>query len=232
MKPNNLSYLMKSFFMINEFSSVTRYSKNRPMIQENDLEHTGWVALWSYLTAVDIQNKFDVQIDFAKLLSQSICHDLDETITGDILRPTKYANQTIEEEIKKTEAQAVCQIADFFTHFPGIGKRDLFTDWIIAKEIETLEGLTVKVADIMSVVYKTWQEVLMMNNFCFISIAYEVKSALLPLSQELKEDPGALRSLHKEEICLYFSRIIQEGINLLEKCIEKAPDGTYIKSPF
>lgn len=170
------NFLFKSLSFIDEFASVTRYSKNRPIKEENNLEHTGWVCSWCYITGIDIQNKFNIEIDFGKLLSGAVCHDMDETLTGDIPRPTKYYNKEMREAIAEVESDSISTIAKNLGQ--DRSKKNLIDDWKNAKGTATVEQLIVKIADLVGVVYKVWQEMIMLKNNCFLSVAKEIRKVV------------------------------------------------------
>ena len=139
------SLFFKSFSIIDEFGSVTRYSKNRPIKEENNLEHTGFVTLFSYLMGVDIQNRFEVELDFGKMLSGAVVHDIDETLTGDIPRPTKYFSKELRDKISEVEYSSICKIAEILEHIKT--KKNLIDDWLNAKGTASVEQFIVKMME-------------------------------------------------------------------------------------
>ena len=210
-KENEL--VLKFFSIIDEFASVTRYSKNRPIKEENNLEHTGFVTLFSYLIGIDLQNQFNIKIDFGKLLSGAVCHDMDETLTGDIPRPTKYYSKELRETIGKVELDSIKKLAGILGHKEG--SKNLIDDWMNAKGTATVEQVIVKMADLVGVIYKVWQEMIMLNNNCFLQVAEEIIEII---------KSHILNGLGTEfpEIELYFLSHLRDCLSLLETCIDSA----------
>ena len=216
--------LLKSFFLIDEFSAVTRYSKNRPIKEENNLDHTGWVCLWSYLIGIDIQNKLGLELDFAKIMSGAVVHDIDETLTGDVPRPTKYYNKEFREKIAGIEFASVNSLVKNLDQNPR--KKNILDDWLEAKGIDNVEQYIVKMADLISVVYKVWQEMIMLRNNCFLSVAREVLPVIKKcLYEEPENDNIPL------EVIEYFKFHIQDCFQLLHMCVDSTRNITGIMPP-
>lgn len=210
---NNISksFLMKTFNLLGEFSAVTRYSKNRPIKEENNLEHTGWVSLWSYLIAIDIQRKFKVELDFSKILCGAVSHDIDKTLTGDILRPTKYFDEVVKNYIKNIERTSVVKLMYELGH--DLNSKNILEDWKTAKGNETVEQYIVKIADIMSVVYKVWHELVILSNFSFLSVAREMIPVICT-NIEYKPNKAF------PEVDLYFKDHLEVALEILIECTE------------
>ena len=205
------SFLLKTFNLIDEFSAVTRYSKNRPIKEENDLEHTGWVSLWSYLIAVDIQKRFMIELDFSKILCGAVVHDIDETLTGDIPRPTKYFDSSVKNYIKSIEKKSVIKLMEELDQ--RLSSKNILMDWTEAKGVGNIEQYIVKVADLMSVVYKVWHELTVLSNFSFLSVAKEITPVICEnIENEFVHD--------NPEVIEYFKDHFRVALELVGKCIE------------
>lgn len=206
--------LLKSFFLIDEFSAVTRYSKNRPIKEENNLEHTGWVCLWSYLIAVDIQNKLGLDLDFGRIMSGAVIHDIDEALTGDIPRPTKYFDKELRDKIAELEFKSVQSLVKRLEHNPH--DQNILDDWLESKGIDYPEQFIVKMADLISVVYKVWQEMIMLRNNCFLSVAKEIYPIIEKYvnMDQLENDNIPL------ELFEYFKFHLTDCLDLLNRCKE------------
>lgn len=208
-KDLNENFLFSSFRIIQQFSAVSRYSRDRLICPENDLEHTGWVVMWSYFFATEIQNRFNEDIDFAKLMCGAAVHDIDEALTGDIPRPTKYYNKKIHKAIKGLENKSVKTIQKFMSHTDD--NRNIFTDWENAKGPNSLEQKIVKIADFMSVVYKVWLEVVLLGNKSFIIVAEEVKDVIVKSNED-----------ETTEIGRYINSLYDDAEQILDECISSA----------
>lgn len=209
------SFLIKTFTLIDEFSAVTRYSKNRPIKEENNLEHTGWVSLWSYLIAIDIQKKFVVELDFSKILCGAVSHDIDETLTGDIPRPTKYYDDSVRNYIKNIERKSVLKLTEELGQ--SMSGKNILQDWNTAKGDATVEQYIVKVADLMSVIYKVWHELAILSNFSFLPVAKEITPVICT---NIEKEPNS----RFPEIDNYFKEHYKVALEILVKCIEMEED--------
>jgi len=155
------------FGLANNLSSVSRYSQSHLIKSESVLEHSGFVALVCYTIGSRIPG-----IDMGELLSKAIVHDIDETITGDIPRPTRYANNEIFEAINKVERKNMMFISQSI-----LGNGIMYSDWQSAKD-DTIEGTIVRIADSLAVLYKVWQEYTLYNSNTIVDHAKSVAESL------------------------------------------------------
>lgn len=182
-----------------ELSTIDRYSQTRLINPESVLEHTGFVCLCSLLIGIELE-KSGEKIHFGKLLTKATLHDIEETITGDISCPTKYANESILREVKKVEEQAAEQIC---TNLDPDGH--IFRLWAESKEGK--EGFIVALADKLAVVYKVQQEVEYFGN--------------KTLNEHINGLPNALWRLNDKAVGIFENRkliysIILEAITICE----------------
>lgn len=162
--------LIKTFGIVSGLASINRFSMVRLSRPESVLEHTGQVAIFCYLIRNQIYLKLGIDLSLGELLSKAIVHDWDELITGDISRPTKYANNEIRAEFFRLERAGIKKISQFLDDKFLVDFHDQ------AKLDET--GWVVSVADLACVVYKIWDEVLLQNNFLMVRQAINVQEYL------------------------------------------------------
>ncbi len=147
--------MLKDIFDLNmRMASISRFSQTHLVMGESVLEHTGGVALMCYLIAETI----DGDIDMGKLLSRAVVHDIDEIVTGDIPTPTKYKNERITSAIKEVEEENMHELSDSL-----LGSSTLYRNWKHSKD-DSIEGAILATADLLSVLYKLWQETVLYNN--------------------------------------------------------------------
>lgn len=145
---------------------------------ESVLEHTGFVVLVCY----SIGRKLKLSdADMGRLLISAACHDVDEVLTGDVARPVKYYSEASREIFVNIAVSGLCRLRDHL----GI---DLVADHAAAKEDRV--GSIVAIADVLAVVYKMWDEVLMRGNLSLTRYS-RVKGQLLKLGYRLCADWGA-----------------------------------------
>ena len=179
--------LLKSFELMDKSRSIRRYSRDFVFRQESVLEHTGWVALWSYLLAKNLEREVGRDcVDYGKLLSRAVVHDIDEVVTGDVPRTTKYSGPRVYNAMKELAERAVTDVAIE-------QKIDTLSEtWMGSKDHDTLEGLIVSIADSAAVIYMCWVEIELLGNKSFQRVAKEAE-------QSIKELCNACSSCEQEE---------------------------------
>lgn len=172
------------FGVISGLASVNRFSMVRLSRPENVLEHTGMVVLICYFLHNQIVHELDLKLDLGTLLGKAVSHDIDEIITGDIARPTKYSSEEFRQCLMKLEVQGVLKIAEL------LNDNSLVLHHATAKHGP--EGMIVSIADLFAVVYKIWDEVLMQNNYLMVRQAINVQGYLENTVSKLKKDGSEL----------------------------------------
>lgn len=137
---------MKTFNLLNNLSNVYRWNNCYCSKPESVLEHSAFVAI--YALRLSIKHGVDPE----NIILKALVHDIDEAITGDIVTPTKYSSVELYENIKQLEIRTARKISkEYFDD-------KIYDDWFYSKNLDTIEGSIVKVADSAAVVYKIWQE--------------------------------------------------------------------------
>ena len=122
------------------------------------------------------------KLDTGKALKKAIVHDIDEVITGDIPRPTKYYN---ERSIALFEEMAEAGIDQIIKELQ-IDNLDMKNDWGQSKSGR--EGAIVAFADLSSVVYKLWEEIVMLGNRKLFRQSEQVSKYLMKFEDKIKGD--------------------------------------------
>ncbi|RLC99272.1 MAG: hypothetical protein DRI46_09785 [Chloroflexi bacterium] len=138
---------------------VTRYSQAHLSRPENVLEHTGFVCLFCMIVG-----SRHPSVDMGELMKKAVVHDLEESMIGDVANPVKYANKEIHTALENIGRIAITEIAHDvgFNSLPGI--------WARSKD-ETIEGRIVKIADVVSVLGKIYEEVVLYKNHSIVDYA-------------------------------------------------------------
>lgn len=163
---------MKLFEAMSSLSSIERYSQSFLTKQENVLEHSGFVTLFSYFIGVELISK-GVELNMELLLTKSIIHDIDEIITGDVPRPTKYFNPDSIKIFKEMERSGVQLFLKDLINDNDILIKTIYSKWKHAKD--DAEGEIVKLADLAAVAYKAWEEYIILGNSRLIGHLYSVR---------------------------------------------------------
>lgn len=169
--------IVRTFSFISGLASINRFSMVRLSRPENLLEHMGMVTLICYLLRNQIADRLDIFLNIGELLARAVVHDVDEFVTGDIARPTKYSSVVLRQLLEKIGDDGVDKLSLL------LGDTYIAAHHDHAKEGDI--GLVVKVADIMAVVYKLWDEVIMQGNMLMVRQAVHVQSALEQLTDHL-----------------------------------------------
>lgn len=123
--------------------NCTRWSQSLCLSEESVLEHTAFVCMYAYKLCI----KYDLNVE--EVLEKALVHDMEEAYTGDIVMPTKYANNQVKNAIHDLERYYASKISD------DVFKSDLpFLAWDNSKCIESSSGNAILVADAAAVVFK------------------------------------------------------------------------------
>ena len=176
--------IVKLFSVSQGMSAIQRYSQLHLLKSESVMEHTGFVCLFTYTLCEEINSvSFDAhKLDTGKALKKAIVHDIDEVITGDIPRPTKYYN---ERSIALFEEMAEDGIDQIIKELQ-IDNLDMKNDWRQSKSGR--EGAIVAFADLSSVVYKLWEEIVMLGNRKLFRQSEQVSKYLMKFEGKIKGD--------------------------------------------
>lgn len=204
------SSIHKTFGLLAQSEAIRRYSRDRVQHDETLLAHTGWVSLWSLLAAEDLNAVTGYEIDYARLMRRAVLHDIDEIGTGDIPRTTKYATKEIRSALDDLARKFVRSLEKQLQ----IRVCSLLDDWSEAKDEETLEGRIIIAADIASVVYKVWSEMIVHGNMEFARVANELYDVITKVLNRI--DTGKSTPPNTWFVGMYYSmrEIVDEAIEL------------------
>jgi len=170
-----LSMLSLMSGSINRMSHVYRYSSVPTIRKENVAEHSWYVAYYSFVIGLDLVRR-GCEIDFGKLLSRALVHDLDESMTGDFLRHVKYGHPRLKSVLDEVSI-AMLESMEKELHIP------IKEPWTNAKSREDLEGDIVAIADLARVLSYVYEEIQLGNNH----VKYILKECCKYLRDTIKE---------------------------------------------
>lgn len=178
----NRSKILASFKATQQMDAIRRYSRDRLLKEESVLCHTGWACVWLVIAGQDYEDYCGEELDWGKLMRRAAVHDIDEIGTGDIPRVTKYATPEIRESMQAIELHSIKQT-----------QREIETDilhlWLDSKD-GSPEGELLALADLASVVYKAWDEIMTLGNSGFTQVAVECAHFVYEKIQELRKIEG------------------------------------------
>lgn len=178
---------------------IVRYSGVRQTDPESLAMHLIDVQMMGYAMVKRMNSEYGETLDVGLYLEKALIHDMDEVLTGDMPRSTKYYNETILEEMKKVGEDAMRQVAENF-----FNDDEVFDIWDSAKSGK--EGVMVKIVDMLSVASKVLKEVELLNNNYFLKVAYEVRQHLLDIADYLEH-----KSPFNKLATSYLTQIVMEA---------------------
>lgn len=141
---------------VNGLSYIKRFSIHPVTEKESVAEHSYYVGLYSLMIAMDlIQSGFPV--DLGQLFIKTTTHDLDEAMTGDVIRSFKYSTPTLHGEMVKATETVVQGMFNDLNVSAG-GAKSLYKHWIDSKD-DTIEGKIVSVSDLLSVLSYSMRQI-------------------------------------------------------------------------
>jgi 5'-deoxynucleotidase YfbR-like HD superfamily hydrolase len=131
---------------LNRLNSIWRYSSIPVCHDENDIEHLGWVCIYS-LIIHDTLRPSDLHL-IGPIATHAISHDVTESITGDIVRTFKYSSQKLRDAITEAEMGIISNFPESVRNLLGLHVR-LLTSKGHEDEIDYVINV-VKMADFLS----------------------------------------------------------------------------------
>lgn len=159
-----------AFTPLCRMNEVSRYSSVYQETSEKLSDHIVDVMMMSYIISTELNNKGE-SLNIGLLLEKCLFHDIDEVITGDIPRNTKYATPACKEELSVVASKAVDAISDMTN-----GSLDIRDLWETAKEGK--EGLVLDISDMLSVAKKAVTEITLRGNLTFLKVVSELNDHL------------------------------------------------------
>lgn len=190
-------------------SNVTRYSLMHMSKHESLSDHISDVCLMSYLITSILISKYDEDLDLGLVLEKAVVHDLDEVLTGDIVRTTKYYSEDILNSLNKMSLEIMNGLSESL-----VASSRLKDTWETAKDGK--EGIIIKLVDMLSVSKKAVVEVVLLNNEYFQKVSFEMKNNLLNLVDSIKS-----REDFKFESKLYLLSLINDALEVMESITDK-----------
>lgn len=177
--------VIKLFSLTQGLSSIQRYSQLHLLKPESVMEHTGFVCLFTYVLCEELDSyalTISEKFNRGAALERAIVHDIDEVVTGDIPRPTKYYNKHSIAVFDEISVRGIDQIV----YELSLEKSSMKKDWSCSKSGK--EGLVVALADLSSVVCKLWEEIVMLGNKKLFRQSKGVEDHLASFREKLKFD--------------------------------------------
>jgi len=160
------------FSLVSRMSGIQRFSMLKMCHAEDVLAHTGMVCVFCYAITdrLNANQHGKDHVDMGEVLRRAVSHDFDESISGDVPRPTKYFSKELRAAMEQLE-NAGMENLQRKLKLPSV-----IMDHAIAKEGKP--GSIVALADIMAAIHKCWEEAIVFNNHHFIEPANGMRTVL------------------------------------------------------
>lgn len=165
-------------------SDIKRYSGVDSIREEDILQHTTRVMIISYMLASKLR-EFGEEIDTGKLLEKGLLHDIDESLTGDIPRPVKYYTSEVLSGLRLMASESAKRLVNNAFDLDEKSSTDHIIK-VIDECKEEKEGYLIKIADLLTVACKAYEEVVMLGNLKFLKVTNESVNYLKELSRSIR----------------------------------------------
>lgn len=190
-------------------SQTYRYSNTRLTDRESLSDHIVDVQMMGYAILKSLNKYYGENLDSGIFLEKCLLHDVDEVLTGDIPRTTKYYNPTILKEAQAVAKHAATQLfTDFFRD------ESLVEFWEDCKHGK--EGILLKLVDMMCVSVKASREVDLLGNGYFLKIVGEVVNYMGDLNTYLDNS-----SPYNKEATEYLKSVLNDSVTELNRMLEE-----------
>jgi 5'-deoxynucleotidase YfbR-like HD superfamily hydrolase len=122
---------------------VIRFSAKGRIKDQTVAEHIFHASLYAMIMA-DLEIKMGNKVDVEKLLRSTLIHDLEESLTGDIIFDFKHSDEKVAQDIKDLGRKF---FEDMTAHLPENLSKKYVDLWANAKDENTLEGRIMHAAD-------------------------------------------------------------------------------------
>lgn len=205
--------IINMFSLVSRMSGIQRFSMLKMCHPENVLEHTGMVCIFCYIFT-DYLNQVTPDIDVGKVLTRAVVHDWDETISGDVPRPTKYFSKELRKAMTELEMAGIDNIAR------QLQLATITVDHAVAKLHR--EGAIVALADISAAIHRVWEEVMIYNNHHFVAPATGMTKVLTKVLAKCMTEgfftagQQSVIAAIGNELTIVLERVLQHPCELVE----------------
>src|SRR3989338_9852322 len=122
-------------FMDRALAHVKRFNNRPQHFPESVAEHSFYVIYFTTILLYFLKNSGE-EIDEAKTIKMAVLHDMEETVSGDILNPFKHYNEEIVSTIRKVNQETIALV---FENLPEDLSAEFVELWKEESKKETKE---------------------------------------------------------------------------------------------
>lgn len=150
----------KFLLTLRNLEHINRYQTRKMLFPRSVAEHTTGVFYAGYVLGQWEERKFGNKIDWEKLSMKLMFHDVPESITGDILSPTKNYTKNMKEAIKETEKLIFEE--KFIPIIPKSWRGEL-KEYMLHGKDDSIEGMILKASDLIDGIFEIRNELMYTN---------------------------------------------------------------------
>lgn len=195
--------------------NIQRYSGTKMVEPESLSAHILESQMMGYMIINYMNNICGENLDKGLYLEKALHHDLEESMTGDVIRTLKYYNTDVHREIQNVATSVAEEI---YTKYLGDTEGEMLQIWSTAKEGR--EGFILKLVDTLTVVNKVVREVDFFHNYYFLRVAYEVNIYTKDLLLSLDKKEGQ----YTEESLNYLRDVLKGALDVLRRILVEHED--------
>lgn len=163
--------------LTHRLSSIDRFTMEKLFSRESVLEHLGMVSLVTLTLAVELAAR-GVDVNVGQTLVKAVVHDVDEVITGDIARPTKYTNAASVRMFHELSGAAIEKVSGNLRSAGMKAAAQVVKEEFVYAKSNDVEGSIVALADVLAVVGKVREEVIIRGNRGMVRQAHTCRRQL------------------------------------------------------
>jgi putative hydrolase of HD superfamily len=199
----------------NRLSCIIRYNNTPKINGESVAEHSYYVALMSMLVADYLTDVHSMAIDKLKLMKMALLHDVEEIVSGDIIKVLKTAG--FKTELEKMNERSMQYLTGILESEQGQNYYEL---WHTTKSKEDLEARLVDFVDWLAVIVYSIKESHLGNKYFEEILEYALRS-FQKFSLDIPQLTGLVR-----EITIYATNYLQRDpmtLDNINRAVRIAP---------
>lgn len=188
----------------NRLSCIIRYNNTPTLSGESVAEHSYYVAFLTMLVGDYLMNKGVVGLDKEKMMKMALVHDLEEIISGDIIKVLKSGE--FKEVLQKLNVKSM----RYLTGTMEEEGEAYYALWMEAKEKKTTEARIVDFVDMVTCAIYCVKEIHLGNKY-FREILVYATNALQKMVGEISE-----LTLFTNELRKYVTKFLVEDKGVVD----------------
>lgn len=190
--------------------NIQRYSGTKMVEPESLSAHILDSQMMGYMIINYMNTVCGEDLNKGLYLEKALHHDIEESMTGDVVRTLKYYNPDVHKEIQNVATSVAEEI---YMKYLDDTEGTMLHIWSTAKEGR--EGFILKLVDTLTVVNKVVREVDFFHNYYFLRVAYEVDIYTKDLLMSLDQKEGQ----YTEASLNYLKEILKGALDVLRRIL-------------